>query len=261
MTHLRHHLVSCVFAALLFSTLQVTRAAETKPEEKKKKWESVASLGVTLTRGNSETFLATASIGSTRKWSHDEMLLGLNGGYGESTANVGKTNETTSRTDAYIKGFAQWNHIFSDSISNFYGGIRLNGDHDAIADLDYRFTVSPLVGYYFLKQTNAFIALETGPSWVYEKQGGTTKDYFAIRVGERGEYKFKNGARIWESVEWFPQVDDFNNWILNAELGVSAPITKALDVRLVIQDTYDNEPAPERKKNDFKLIAAIGFRF
>jgi putative salt-induced outer membrane protein YdiY len=236
---------------------RLTRAEEPKPEEKKK-WESVAAIGITLSRGNSQNFMATGTINSSRKWEKDELLLGGSAGYGETTTrNPGQPSET-SKTDDYIKGFSQWNHLITE---RFYAGLRFSAEHDDIADLDYRFTLSPLVGYYFIKTTNAFLSGEIGPSGIYEKQGGREDTYVALRLAERGEYKFKSGAKIWESVEWLPQIDDFENWILNAELGISAPISKALDVRLVLQDTYDNRPASGRLKNDLKLIAGIGYKF
>jgi hypothetical protein len=55
-----------------------------------------------------------------------------------------------------------------------------------------------------------------------------------VRFAERYERKFAGGARIWQSLEWLPQIDDIANWIMNAEVGVSAPIVKSLDVRLVV---------------------------
>jgi hypothetical protein len=82
-----------------------------------------------------------------------------------------------------------------------------------------------------------------------------------LRIGERFEHKFKTGARFWQTLEWIPQVDKFENWILNAEAGISAPIIKALDVRLVAQDSYNNRPATGRLKNDLKLLAGVGYRF
>jgi hypothetical protein len=70
--------------------------------------------------------------------------------------------------------------------------------------------------------------------------------YFALRFADRCEYKFKSGARIWQTAEFLPSVEHWADYIVNFEAGVSAPITKALDVRLVAQDTYDNKPAPHR---------------
>ena len=100
-----------------------------------------------------------------------------------------------------------------------------------------------------------------GPSFVAQQLGEDSETYFAARVGDRFEHKFKTGARIWEKAEWLPQVDDFDNWIFNVEAGVSAPVTKALDVRLVLQDTYNNQPAAGKLKNDLKLLAGLGYRF
>jgi len=47
---------------------------------------------------------------------------------------------------------------------------------------------------------------------------------------------------------------------INVEVGVSAPITKSLDVRLTAFDAYDNRPAAGRLPNDLKVMAGIGFK-
>jgi hypothetical protein len=112
-----------------------------------------------------------------------------------------------------------------------------------------------------VKTTNTFLSGEFGPTYVNQEIGGRSESYIALRLAERFEHKFKTGARIWESLEWLPQIDHFDNWILNAEAGVSAPVTKSLDVRLVAQDTYNNQPATGRLKNDLKLLAGVGYHF
>ena len=228
------------------------------PPPPPKKWESVVTAGATLTRGNSHTFLGTLSLNTKRKWTDDEALFGATAGYGENTVDTpaGKTENTT---DSYIKGFGQWNHLFSP---NAYAGLRIGGDHDDIAHLTYRLTVSPLIGYYFIKQTNEFLAAELGPSYIKEKFFGESEhNYIALRIGERFEHKFASGARIWENIEWLPKVQDFQNYLVNAEAGVSAPINKALSVSLVIQDTYKSVPATGKQKNDLKLIAGLSYNF
>jgi hypothetical protein len=68
-------------------------------------------------------------------------------------------------------------------------------------------------------------------------------------------------VRIWEWVEYLPQVEDFGNYILNAEIGVESSLSKALSLRVYVVDTYNSVPAPGRKKNDVKLVAALGVRF
>jgi hypothetical protein len=224
----------------------------------KKLWESVASVDLALTRGNSHSFLGTVTLNTTRKWESDELLLGAAAGYGNATTKDSAGQNVTAETQDYLKGFGQFNHLFSE---RFYGGLRIEGLHDNLADINYRFTVSPIAGYYIIKQTNTFLSGELGPSLVTQELGDQRDTYLGVRVAERFEHKFNGGARVWETLEWIPQVDDFSNWILNAEAGVSAPIIKALDVRLVAQDTYNKRPATGRLKNDLKLLAGIGYRF
>ena len=246
--------LAALMVGISLAISDVALADEIKPEEQKG-WESVASAGLTLTRGNSENFMATASINSARKWTDDELLLGASGGYGKTTD---RKTDTSTKTDDYIKGFAQWNHLITQ---RFYAGLKLDAMHDDVADVDYRFMVSPLVGYYFLKQTNTFLSGEVGPSFIYERQGGKEKGYFAARVGQKYEYKFANGSKVWETFEWLPQVDDVENYLINVEIGVSAPITKKFDVRVTFFDNYDNRPAAGRVPNDLKLVAGVGYKF
>jgi hypothetical protein len=223
------------------------------------KWESIAAVDLSLTRGNSSDFLGTVSLNTRRKGPVNEILLGGAAGYGETHP---KDKEKT-KTQDYLKGFAQWNHLFTE---RFYGGIRGEALHDDIAAVDYRFTVSPLAGYYFIKQTNTFLTGEFGPSWVHERLfvAGTNdieRSYFALRLAERFEYKFQGGSKIWEYLEYLPSVEHWADYLVNFEAGVSAPITKSLDVRLLVQNNYDNKPAPHHLKNDFKLGAGLGYRF
>lgn len=247
---------------VLVGQASVQAADAAKPEDKG--WETIGSAGLTLTRGNSKNLLATLGVDSVRKWSKDEALLGAKVAYGNTTVD-GEKN--TTQHD--IKGYGQFNHLFSERV---YGGLRADGLYDKVAAINYRFTVSPLAGYYFIKDQNTTLAGEAGPSFITQEVvshfNGPPKtkrvdedSYIGIRIGERFEHKFSSGAKVWQTAEWIPQVTKFENWIMNAEIGVSAPITKKLDARLVLQDTYDNEPANGRQKNDLKLIAGLGYKF
>jgi hypothetical protein len=128
-------------------------------------------------------------------WTNNEVLLGAGAGYGESTTTV-NGNKVDTVNQSYIRGYGQWNYLFTPQT---YGGVRVTGEHDDTADLAYRAIVSPLVGYYFIKQTNTFLAGEVGPSFVTEKFVDVSADnYIGLRIGERFQHKFDSGAKIWE---------------------------------------------------------------
>ncbi len=252
------HFFPCVGAAVLVQIAAFCGLAQAQPApvvEKKPSWESSAFAGLTLTRGNSETLLANANIQTAKKWDHNELSLGADGTYGE-TKLPGATNSTKNAES--IHAFGQYNRLFNERL---YGLGRVDALHDAIADVEYRVTLSVGVGYYFVKTTNTVLSGEVGPGYVFEKLGTNENSYAVVRVGEKYTHKLSSHARLWQSAEFPPQVDDFDNYIVNAEVGVEADINGHLSLSTFLQDTYKNQPAAGRKKNDLKLVAGIKYKF
>lgn len=212
-------------------------------------WESSVSAGLSLTRGNSDNTLFTADFLTQRKAAEDEYRIGLGSAYGD---------QDSKQTVNNYKAFGQWNHLFSE---RFYAYGRVEGLRDIIADLDYRLTVGPGVGYYFLKQTNTSLAVEGGTEFEAQDLGGQDQTFETVRLAERFEHKFNPHARLWESAEIFPQVDKFDNYVINAEIGLETSLTKSFSVKTSLDDSYANRPAPGKLKNDAKLFAAIAYKF
>ncbi|MBM3822266.1 MAG: DUF481 domain-containing protein [Verrucomicrobia bacterium] len=229
--------------------LATAMAVPAMAQEATKKWDSSAAIGATVTKGNSDTLLFSTGIQGTRKWDKNVWQLGADGAYGE--------NQSVKNTEVF-HAFTQFNRLFSDMV---FGYLRADGLHDSIADVEYRFTLSPGAGYYFIKNDRMTLSGEVGPGFISEKVGSTTKNYLSLRVAERFDYKINDRAKLWQSAEWLPQVDNLNNYIINAEIGVDTKITTNLSLRVTLNDTYDNEPAPGRKKNDLKLIAGVAYSF
>ena len=213
-------------------------------------WLSSIGAGLTLTRGNSDTLLVTASAATDKKTPDNEISLGADGAYGE--------NNYTKDVDT-IHGFGQYNHLFSE---RFYGYARVEGLHDGVADLQYRLTLGPGAGYYFLKETNTTFAGEFGTAFVTQKLGDETDSYQTLRLAENFEHKFKKyGARFWESVEILPQVNKFDNYIMNAEIGIESSLSATISLKTYLVDNFNNEPAAGREKNDVKLVSGISYKF
>jgi len=218
-------------------------------------WETTAAAGVTLTRGNSRTFLANLSLDTRRKWERDEAALGVSGGYGETTVN-GSDQKNTE----YLKSFGQYNRLFNYRL---YGGVRLDGEYDGIAGVDYRFRVSPLIGYYVVKEPKTSLAFEVGPSVVLEKlKSRSSRIYLGARLGERFEHKLGDTTKVWQRLEYIPDVEHWTQkYLVIGEIGIDTAITRKLSLRAVLQDNYDNAPAAGRQKNDLRLITGMAYKF
>lgn len=212
-------------------------------------WLTSAAFGFTLAKGNSDTMLMTGNLLSSKKWGKNEMDLGIDGTYGETDG---------VRSAGNIHGFDQYNRLFTERL---FGLLRVDALNDAVADVDYRLTVSPGVGYYFIKTTNTFLRAEAGPGFVFERVGGSSHSYVTLRGAERFETKINNQVKLWQSFEILPAVDELSDFVMNAEIGLDTSLTKKLSLRTFVQDTYDSTPASGLKKNDVKLVVALAYKF
>ncbi len=250
-------IVAALAALTAANSAPAQAAAPTPPDTS---WKSSAAVGLTLTRGNSETLLATLGLTTAKKWDSNELSFGVDGTYGKSKdQNTG----ISSTTAGSIHGVAQYKRLFNERL---YGYLLVDGLNDGVAKINYRFTVSPGLGYYFIKEKKTDLSAEVGPGFLFEKLNGLTQNFVTLRVGETFHHALSDRARIWESANIMPQVDRFSNYIVTAEAGIEADITadKRLTLRLVLQDTFNSHPAvavPVIKQNDFKLIAGIGYKF
>jgi len=243
-----------IFAVLVLAVLAVSGRADDIHQPavvstNQSAWESSISAGLSLTRGNSDTLLTTAAFKTRKKTQENEFSFGVDGSYGENDSI--KNNET-------LHGVSQYNHLFGE---RFYGFFNLEGLHDGIADLQYRFTLSPGAGYYFVKTTNTTFAGEVGPSLIFQRLGGVDTAYASLRLAERFEHKLDGGTRVWERAEFLPQVNKPENFLVNAEIGAEAALTKTFSLRVTLQDNFVNQPAPGRKDNDVKLISSVVYKF
>lgn len=212
-------------------------------------WERSASAGLTLTSGNTETALASADLLFDGKADTAALTLGLNAVYGT------ESSETTAQS---LRGYSQYNRDFSEKL---YGYLRADLLHDDIADVDFRLTLGPGVGYTSIDTESTQLSFELGGALIYEEVGGFTDTYGSARLGQTFKHKINDRARIWQTAEILPQVDELDNFLLTLEVGIETKITEKLSLRVVVQDRFDNEPAPGRESNDLKLISGISYSF
>ena len=212
-------------------------------------WKSSVTFGLAMARGNQDNLLLNGKIQTKKSSGANEYTAGLDGAYGE---------DNSVKNYELLHGFAQMDHSFTH---RFFEFTRFDGLHDGIKDIDYRFTVSPGLGYYMLRQTNMSLALEGGPSVVSERQGNTDSVYAALRTAERFEFKLNGAAKFWEGVEYIPQLDRMDNFIVNVEVGVESSLTKTLALQISLQDNFANDPAPGFQNNDLRLVSGLTYKF
>jgi putative salt-induced outer membrane protein YdiY len=220
-------------------------------------WKSSIAVGVTIARGNTDTTLASFTATTEKKWLKNDLVFGADALYGETKA----PNEPKQTENAEIlHGYSQYNR----SIENgFYDYMRIDGFHDGIADIKYRLTLAPGLGYFFITNKTMDLSAEIGPGYIREQVDGDSESFATLRMGQKFHYNISPVAKVWEIIEFLPQVNNFNNYIINFETGIDAALTKdkKLSLRTVLRDSYNNVPAPGRLKNDLQLIAGLAYKF
>jgi putative salt-induced outer membrane protein YdiY len=219
------------------------------PGKPKEAWNNSITAGATVARGNTDTTLISADYQATKKTAKDEFAAAASAGYGEQNG--------AQTIDAY-KGSFQWNHLFSD---RFYDYLRVDGLHDYIANVNYRFTGGPGLGYYLLKQTNTAFSVEGGVNYEAQELGDVNHNFATVRLADKFEHRLNSHARFWQNVEIFPEVGDWDNYVVNFEIGAEATFTKSLSLKAFLDDNYNNEPALQHEKNDMRVMTGVGYKF
>ena len=222
--------------------------------------------GLTLTDGNSETLAANVGLKTEGEQEGlGSVLAGAEFNYGESTvktktvdeAGVETIEETDEKTVENAKVFANAKKTLSPRTFLSLDG---TAAYDDVADIDYRATLGPGLGAYLVKNERRELSLEAGPAYLWEKVGGVRDDYLALRFAERYVCQALKNAKLVQSLEYLPEAEDFDNYLLIGEIGLEAAMSDRLSLRVVLQDKYDNTPAEGKERNDLSLIAGIGFQ-
>lgn len=111
-----------------------------------------------------------------------------------------------------------------------------------------------------MKDDAATLSVDLALAFITEKVGGETNDDWALRVGQRYDQQLSATAKVWQTLEYLPLIDDFNDYLLNAEIGIEAAVNSDLSLRLVVKNAYDSTPAADREKSDTTVIGALAYK-
>lgn len=208
-------------------------------------WDVSLIAGVSLTSGNTDTLGAHAGLNAEKITDVDETYLGLDFLYGEDSG---------ARTNESLTSYAQYNRLLSERA---YFGLVGEFLYDDIAAVDYRFGITPTLGYYLIKNDRTRLAIEVGAGYVWEDVGGTKDEYIAARVAERLTHQLTESLSLFQSVVFSAEAEDFNNYTIDARAGIESRVSDRMSLRIFAQNRYDNTPASGLEKNDFGVFSGI----
>lgn len=224
-------------------------------------WDIDLSAGYSLSRGNtdSEDFLARAS--AIRKFS-DIWRLTTRGEYARGEVKDRETREYEKTADrGRLSGQGDYfiiEHGFVYSLTEI--------SYDKMRDLDRRFETGAGFGYDFYRREYASATVEAGAAFIESKyyvdqdEDETERrqsDYY-LRFAQNGNFRINERVSLLESVEYKPQIDEFSNYILNAEISLKVNLRRNLYFMVSCINSYESRPPRDLKRNDVRVISSLG---
>ena len=208
-------------------------------------WRLDLNTGFSYTSGNADTLGLSIGLDAERRWQGWQLIGKGNYDYTEAD------NLTTSNA---LRLGLQLNRDLTD---RWYVGLANTFTYDELAALDYRYQPSLALGYRLWKSERGELTVEAGPGYTWERQGGVVDDYATIRFAERFRFTLSENARILQSLEYLPQIDDFGRYLLVAEAALTTRIVGNLWWRTAVRNIYNSEPPIGLKQNDLQLVTGL----
>lgn len=222
------------------------------PKKELNAWDKSLAVGFNLTKGNSDTTLLTILGNANRETTEDLIDFGLAYNFGDDKNAEDESGDSTTRND--VRANASYDYKYTERA---YVGAGTKFLYDEIALVDYRVNLNPNLGYFLVKDPTFSFALEGGPGYTFEKVDGVDDNYLSPRIADRFEWIISCTSKLFQSAEVLLDVNDSENYIVNAELGVEAALNSRLSLVVALRNTYDNLPAVGVDKNDLTVISAL----
>lgn len=230
------------------------------------KWHGSVNVAYQSSRGNTYENSATVLANINRRWDFDRFIA--NFGYYYSETGTGKNDKEKSTDRWEIEG--QHDHFWS---AKFYSYENAKYEQDDIAGLDYRFKLGAGGGYQWLDAREYEMTgkwsfnQEIGAAWIKNSYVVIDPDaddsYATVRYAHHLKYypKWSSGIEGFHNLEFLPQVNDWENYLIKADIGFSTKILLDFDLLAKIEWDYNSMPSVGRKSSDIRYILGLGYKW
>jgi putative salt-induced outer membrane protein len=138
----------------------------------------------------------------------------------------------------------------------------VNYDRNRFADIGRRFEEGAGLGYTLIERPRHKLVTELGAQFVQQRNLEKVSDSFlAGRAAELYRYTFRENTYFEERVEFLPNLETNEDYRMNGEASLVAPLSRRLSLKLGYVVRFDNLPEPDVKKTDRFLTSGIQVAF
>ena len=235
---------------------------EQKPPET---WHGSINFAFESARGNTYKNNASLLANANRRWDDDRVNVDF--GYYYSETGTSKDNREKSTDRWEVEG--QHDHFWSKKFYTYENG---RYESDDIAGIDFRLRLGLGLGYQWLDGEELAIgkwsfSQELGGAWVrvdYKEKDPSAEDSFAtLRYAHHLKYnpKWNEKVEAFHNFEFLPQVDDWDNQLMKADVGLTTKIIMDFDLLAKIEWDYNSMPSVGRKSSAVRYIVGLGYKW
>lgn len=217
-------------------------------------WSGFVSLGFASASGNAKTTTINTSAAASRAAGKNKMGLYFNQVYATQS-----TTEPKGATASRISGGYR---IDRDVSSRMFVFGTTDFDYDRFLLLDLRSVFGGGLGVHVWKSRNGF--LDFGAGGVYNREKfstGQIRKSGEILINQEAGYTLMNRIKLFERMQFYPNLSETGEFRLNFDTGASVPVMKFLEWNFGVNNRYLSNPVAGRKTNDLLLTTGIRVSF
>lgn len=237
------------------TTLPLADIATVNPEGVN--WVGSLVAGAVLTRGNTESSIASVGAEALRR--ADDYRINLGAGYYFANQRDNDTGDnSTSADNWFLKG--KYDYFFT---KKFFGYANIKYEKDRIAYLDMRVTPGVGLGYQWIERADLNFFTEAGLTYAHEvyTDPNDTRDYMAARFAYHLDYVLNDYVKGFHNFEIIPNVEEYQAFLISADVGIRADLTERIFLEAKAQLAYNSEPSDNREKKDLRYTVGLGWSF
>jgi putative salt-induced outer membrane protein YdiY len=233
-----------------------------KVEEKKeesgwrpwiKSWTGGIEIGLNGSEGNSENFNVHAGANAQRKTDLYDTRLSLTYLRASADGDVTKNRfEANAQNDWIFAKGSPWRYF-----------IRGTYENDDFQDWQQRLTLSNGLGYAFIENERTTFIGRAGVGVRRDWGSSDNRWHPEGLLGMDLSHKLTERQLLTATVELFPDLLDLSDFRARVKVGweiLVDPETK-MSLKLGVEDRYDSDPGPDKKKNDIDYFALLVWSF
>lgn len=214
------------------------------------RWSADLKAVVNGSQGNSKTFALGAAAEAIRETDGDRLR------FGGSIARESKDDDEDT-----VKNTRGWGNYDYHLGAHWDLGGFLTLEYDHFKNLDLRTVVGAGPGYRFIDTKTMLFKVHAGLAYVNENfnSGESDRDYLTAVAGDELRWTISGSQSVYQLLDVYPSLARGEDVFLHAEAGFRQALWKGIFLELALIDDYDNLPADDRKKNDFKYFFQLGY--